>query len=123
MRNISFAMTTPQFRDRTKTVTRRMGWASLKIGEVLCGVRKGQGLKRGEKIERLGKIRVLDVRREKLRRLTDDLDYGFAETEREGFPQYHPKNWPSEFVQFFCASHGCTPEDTVTRIEYEYVDP
>lgn len=123
-RNMSFALTTAQFRARTKTVTRRNGWLWAKAGDVVCGVVKSQGLKPGEKIERLGLIRLANVRREPLRRMTDDLDYGFAETTKEGFPEGHPLHWPSEFVVFFCKSHkGCTPDSTITRIEYEYLDP
>lgn len=44
-RNISFALTTPQFRARTKWVTRRLGWLFLKPGDTLMGVEKGMGLK------------------------------------------------------------------------------
>lgn len=121
MRNISFALTTEQVRSRQKTVTRRMGWAALKQGELLSAVVKSQGLKKGEKVERITTIRVRDVRREFLDRLAADLDYGFAETTREGFPEGHPWHWPSEFIAFFCRSHKCQPTDLVTRIEYEYV--
>ncbi len=121
-RNISFAMTTKQVRERTKTVTRRMGWRDLKQGEVMNAVVKCQGLKKGEKIEKLATIRVTDVHREFLDRLTADLDYGFAETTREGFPDGDPYHWPSAFVEFFCASHkGCKPDSLVTRIEFEYI--
>jgi hypothetical protein len=122
MRNISFALTTEQFKARTKTVTRRLGWLMLKPGDVLMACRKCQGLKPGQKIERLGTIRVVSVRREKLLAITDDLDYGFTETALEGFQAPHPCFWPSYFVEFFCRSHaGCTPETVVTRIEYEYL--
>lgn len=121
MRNISFAMTTEQVRQRTKTVTRRMGWANLKQGELLSAVVKSQGLKKGEKVERLATIRVKDARRELLDRLTADLDYGFAETAREGFPESDERHWPSEFIAFFCRSHKCKPDEMVTRIEFEYV--
>jgi hypothetical protein len=119
MRNISFALTTPQFLARNKTVTRRNGWRKLKVGEVLCAVEKGQGLKRGEKVVRLGCIKVTDVRREPLRRLLDDADYGSAEVGREAFPEQSP----SEFVEFFCRTHlGCTPDSEVTRIKYVFLD-
>lgn len=119
MRNISFALTTPQFLDGTKDVTRRMGWLFLKPGDELCVIEKGQGLKKGETVKRLGVIRVADVRRELLSRLTDDLDYGFLETRREGFPSPHPYEYPSEFVRFFCNGHNkCTPESLITRIEF-----
>lgn len=122
-RNLSFMFTQPQLRAHTKTVTRRDGWRFLKVGDVLCGVEKSQGLGKGGKIVRLGMIRVVDIRREPLRRMTDELDYGFSECIREGFPPPHPKSWPSEFVKFFCASHhGCTPETEITRIEFEYLD-
>jgi hypothetical protein len=124
MRNISFALTTDQFMARTKTVTRRLGWAKLKPGDVLMACRKCMGLKPGEKIERLGKIRVVSARREQLRILTDYTEYGFAECLREGFDTGHECGWPSFFVEFFCRSHsGCTPETVVTRIEYEYLEP
>jgi hypothetical protein len=122
MRNISFALTTEQFIAGTKDVTRRMGWANLKAGDLLCGVKKGMGLRPGEQIERLGVIEVVSATKEPLRRMTDDLDYGFAECIREGFPPPHRCSWPSEFVTFFCGSHiGCTPENVVTRIEFRKV--
>lgn len=116
-RNISFALTTAQFKARTKTVTRRMGWLNAKAGQQLCGVEKSQGLKPGEKIVRLGMIGLVDVRREPLRRMTDDEAYGRAEVIAEGFPDMTP----AQFVEFFCASHkDCTPHSEVTRLEYAY---
>lgn len=123
MRNISFSLTTPQFRKRIKRVTRRMGWINLKVGDVLMGVEKGMGLKPGEQIVRLGPIRVTDVRREPLRMMVDDLDYGRAETTAEGYPPGTEKHDPVVFVEFFCGSHkGCVPWSPVTRIEFEYLD-
>lgn len=115
-RNISFALTTQQVRDRTKTVTRRMGWENLKQGEVLCAVVKSQGLKKGEKVERLAMIQVVGVRREFLDRMTADEGYGKEECRKEGFPPD-----PAAFVEKFCASHkGCRPDSFVTRIEFTY---
>ncbi len=58
-RNMSFSMTTAQFRARTKTVTRRLGWWNLKPGDVIMGVEKAMGLKKGEKVKRLGRIRIV----------------------------------------------------------------
>ncbi len=72
MKNISFALTIPQVISQTKTVTRRTGWLNLKIGERLSAVAKCMGLKKGETIERLGVIEVLDVRREALNSITQD---------------------------------------------------
>lgn len=45
-RNMSFAMTTDQIREQSKTVTRRFGWWFLKSGDVVCGVEKAMGLKK-----------------------------------------------------------------------------
>lgn len=119
-RNISFFLTTPQFVDGTKTVTRRNGWRDLKPGDVLCAVEKGQGLGKGGKVKRLGMVRVVSARTEKLRALTDNLGYGVAETTREGFPKGHPKHDPATFVEFFCKTHkGVTPETDLVRIEFE----
>lgn len=119
MRNISFALTEPQFLDGSKDVTRRVGWLHLKPGDRLMGVRKAMGLKPGEQIVRLGAIEVVSVRREPLRAMIDDVDYGFEECRREGFGPPSRYQWPSAFVDFFCGSHkGCTPETMVTRIEF-----
>lgn len=117
MRNISFALTTDQVRARTKTVTRRVGWLHLKPGTLLRGVVKCQGLKKGEKVEPIATIRVVDVRREPLRRLFDDWGYGESETIREGFPNEDPHS----FALWFAGSHGIDLSDEVTRIEFEYV--
>jgi hypothetical protein len=110
MRNISFSATTPQFRARTKTVTRRMGWAHAKAGNMLMGVEKSQGLKLGEKVVKLGPIRVVSVRRERLDSVTQE------DVIAEGFPDYTPE----QFVTFFCQFNGCAPDALVTRIEFAY---
>lgn len=122
MRNISFALTTPQFIDGSKDVTRRLGWLFAKPGMILCAVKKSQGLKPGEKIERLGYIELIDVRREMLGRMTADIYYGYRETAREGFPVPHRLADPFKFIQFFCDSHkDCTPQTEITRIEFKKV--
>jgi hypothetical protein len=119
-RNISFSMTTPQFLDGSKDVTRRVGWKALKVGDVLQAVEKAMGLKKGEAVKALGLIRIRDVRQEPLRRMVDDRAYGLEECRREGFPQMTTKG----FVEFFCAGHkGCEPDSVVTRIEFERIIP
>lgn len=114
---MSFALTTEQIRNRTKTVTRRLGWKFLKPGDLVRAVVKSQGLKKGEKVEPLAVLRVVDVSQDKLWRLETNLDYGREEVTKEGFPDKRP-DW---FVDFFVASHKCTVYDDVTRIEFEYV--
>ena len=119
-RNISFALTTDQIRNRTKTVTRRLGWENLKPGQMLNACVKCMGLKPGEQIQRLGQIRVVRVTREPLFAMMRDRAYGKKEAEREGFPHMDGE----QFVEMFCAHmrprHGCNTR--VTRIEFEYVD-
>ena len=110
-------MTTEQVRLKTKDVTRRMGWENLVPGTYLQAVVKGQGIRPGEKIERICTIRVTAVRRERLDAMLAKSGYGRAECRREGFPAMRP----IEFVEFFCRGHkGCTPGSMVTRIEFEY---
>ena len=122
MRNISFMLTTGQIRGRTKTVTRRMGWAFAKVGVKLMAVEKSQGLGRGGKIVRLGPVRLIDVRREPLDALVADLAYGYRETALEGFPAGSRYSDPFKFVNWFCSSHrGCTPSTIITRLEFEYL--
>lgn len=121
MKSMSFMLTTQQIRDRSKTVTRRTGWADLKPGTLLRAVVKGMGLKKGERMEPLAIIRVLSVRRERLSEMTKDLDYGFSEIAKEGFADIPTLAYPFLWVEMFCGSHGCKPRDVVTRIEFRYV--
>ncbi len=118
VKHISFALTTPQFRNRTKTVTRRLGWKNLKPYTHLMGVEKCQGLKKGEKVKKLGEILVRVVHREQLSRMVDDQEYGKRECRREGFPHLNPL----QFVQMFCLHNKCKPHDIVTRIKYDYME-
>lgn len=68
MRNISFALTTTQIMEGTKTVTRRLGWLHAKPGQLLRPVRKCMGLRPGEKLDVLrDPIGIVSVRREPLR--------------------------------------------------------
>lgn len=124
MRNLSFALTTPQFRDRTKDVTRRKGewWSTvLAPGTLLCGVEKSQGIKKGGLV-RLGTIRVVSVTVESLDDLIDAPRYadqrGVAECAREGFWEL----CPAQFVAMFCKHMKCDTTQVVTRIEFEYVE-
>lgn len=114
-RNMSFFLTTAQFRARTKTVTRRLGWLFAKVGDVVMGVEKGQGIPKGGKVKRLGLIRIVSVRRERLSRIADE---GMAGTRAEGFPEMTP--W--DFTGMYCKHNGGERWQTVTRIEFEYLD-
>lgn len=116
MRNISFSLTTKQFSDRTKDVTRRLGWVNLKPGDQLMGCKKCMGLRIDEPLVRLGALEVVSVKREPLSAMLADPVYGMAECRREGFPYMTPE----QFVLFFCESHkNCTVDTPLTRIEFK----
>lgn len=122
---MSFALTTGQIRNRTKTVTRRLRWASLQPGTLLQPIVKGQGLKKGETVEKIGgPIRVVSVRRERLDAMASGDDWyriDHPEVIAEGF--YGVPGWhtPAEFISQFCNHNRCQQWDQVTRIEFEYV--
>ncbi|WP_433527745.1 hypothetical protein ACQPZ2_44200 (plasmid) [Nocardia pseudovaccinii] len=112
-RLMSVSLTEDAVRDRSKTVTRRMGWLQLAPGTRLTLCRKVMGRKRGEPLVRIVDVEVASVRREQLDTITPE------EVRAEGFPQMSP----AEFVAFFCGSHkGCTPSSTITRIRWRYLD-
>jgi hypothetical protein len=117
LRLISFALTTEQIRNRSKTVTRRLGWKDLQPCTLLQPVVKGMGLKKGETVERIGgPIRVVHVQREKLFQM--GILHGLDETAREGFPEFAS----AEFIRMFMAHNACSARDIVTRIQFKYVD-
>lgn len=118
-RNISFALTTEQVRNRTKTVTRRLGWKDLKPGTLLQPVVKAQGIPKGGKVEKIGGlIRVTGVSQEPLDGLNHPLhETAFWEVRREGFPEMTP----AQFVAFFARTHNCDRSVFVTRIAFEYL--
>ena len=111
-RNMSFTMTTEQVRRREKTVTRRIGWAFLKPGDVLCAVEKAQGLKKGEKVKRICKIVVVSTRWEPLDDITKE------DCVKEGFPEMAPH----EFCAMFCRANNWESGKDVNRIEFGYLE-
>lgn len=127
MRHMSFALTTEQVRLKQKSVTRRLGWMCVITGTLVQPVEKCQGLKKGERIVPIGgPIRITSIRREPLNAITVE------DCTLEGFPGMVP----ADFVRFFAATHSLrelregdppkwimrrpSPEDLVTRIEFEY---
>ncbi len=119
MKNMAFSLTTAQVSAGIKTVTRRTGWAKLKAGEEFCAVVKGQGLKPGEKVQRLAILRCVSNGQESLSELVADPKYGKEEARKEGFPELTGLG----FVRFFCekANNGTDAWTVVNRIEFEYV--
>lgn len=113
MANISFYATTQQFIDRTKIVTRRFAWWNLKPGQKLCGIEKGQGLKKDEKINRLHNIEIISALPECVYELANYPDPQ-AELAKEGFPDMTP----ADFIEFLCKMNKKKPGDLVNRIEF-----
>lgn len=112
MRNMSFALTTDQIRSRRKTVTRRIGWLTLKPGTLLQPVVKSQGLKKGEQVQKIGgPVKVVNVSRSALKSITPQ------DVHLEGFPAMTQ----GQFVKMFAQSHKCWSTTIVTRIEFEYL--
>ncbi|MEM6988887.1 MAG: DNA N-6-adenine-methyltransferase [Myxococcota bacterium] len=105
---MSFSKTIPQFKARTKTVTRRDGWLNLKPGDVVTAIEKGMGLKKGERQVVLGDIEVVTTWRERLGDITPE------DVAREGFP--------GETPEFFIRKYGKPADHIVTRIAYRYLD-
>jgi hypothetical protein len=123
MRRMSFALTMRQVRDRSKTVTRRMGWPNLKRGERFAPIEKCQGLRKGER-------QVVIVPKDAapiLECLTNDVerlgDITQEDVIREGFPEFTP----AQFVEMFCRSHKepdgspVTADSKPRRIAFRYV--
>lgn len=117
MRNMSFSKTTKAIKSRSKTVTRRVGWADLEPGELFCAIEKGQGLKKGEKVRRLALLRCVSNTAEPLtpRQIRR---HGPDEVRREGFAGWSVRR----FVEFFCREMGVREGRMVQRIEFEYVE-
>lgn len=118
-RNMSFSLTTDQIRNKTKTVTRRKGWSTLQPGDELTACVKCMGLKRGEKLQKLARLRVVSVRQEQLADMLRERFYGDYEAVLEGFP----KMTGAEFVAMFCKHMGGDENQKVNRIEFEYLPP
>jgi hypothetical protein len=126
---MSVAFTEKAVRDQTKTVTRRKGWwedkngrRMVKPGDRITLCRKVMGRKKGEPLERICDVEVVDVRREPLSLMLTDLDYGFDEIEREGMKSLDV-HFPSVFVErYFINAQGMSVDDEVTRIEWRYLE-
>jgi hypothetical protein len=111
---MSVALSVPQVRDRSKTVTRRDGWLMLRPGDPLTLCEKVRGREKGEPLVRIADVEVVSVRREPLNAITPQ------DVAAEGFPG----RTPEKFVRFFTGTRqGCEPGTVITRIEWRYADP
>jgi len=111
--NMSFSHTTEQIVNRTKTVTRRLGWRKLRPGQRVWAVKKAMGLRPGEKIERLALLEIVSTRWE------TPLDVTVEDVAREGFPGMSRE----DFIELFFRINRPTRWYTsIQRIEFKYVD-
>jgi len=110
-RNMSFMLTQEQIRNKTKTVTRRLGWWFLEPGDILNACEKCQGLGKGGKIVKICQIKVLHVRPEILYNMPP------LDCEKEGFPEMDRY----DFIEMFTKEMRCERNAAVNRIEFEYL--
>ena len=112
MRNMSFFLTTEQYRDGSKDLTRRQGWWFLEPDDQFMGVVKGQGIPKGGKIEKLHSSTVIGTRMERIEDITPE------DVIREGFPGKSTE-W---FVKMYCKANKVEPWDFCNRIEFKHDD-
>ena len=110
---MSFALTKSAVIGQRKTITRRQGWANLKVGELIQPIEKGMGLKKGQKQKTLGcPIRILSIRQEPIEAIDQ------ADVLLEGFFNMTPE----EFISMYCKANRVLPSEYCRRIEYEYTE-
>lgn len=112
MRIMSFSTTVDQIRKETKTVTRRLGWKFLKPGDEIMAVVKCLGLRKGDKIEKIRPLSIVNVNRQVLY-----LNISEEEVIKEGFPDMSSL----DFVKMFCKINKCDEFVELTRIEFKYI--
>jgi len=117
-RQMSFMLTTKQAYDKTKFVTRRLGWKFARVGDIIQQVEKGQGLKEGEHPIKIHLIELVEQRWEPLNLMVYDSVYGYEEVILEGFPDMTP----DEFIAMFCEANKCYPNRLVNRLRFKYCE-
>lgn len=115
MRNMSFFHTQEQYLDGSKTETTRKGWANLKPGEKFMGIEKGQGLKKGKKVKRLGPS--ITLKNEPIKINTNY--YTQANVDAEGFPGLTPEEFINDILIAKC---GFDPDGPGYRITFKRIE-
>lgn len=130
-RRMSVFLTQDAVRAQIKTVTRRghETWTDLAPGDRLVLIEKGQGLKAGERQVVVAEVEVVDVRVERLSRVTAEevrLE-GLAHEATEAVYAGTHDTMADWFVDFWAASHGYKGRDPrevwCRRIEWRYLPP
>ena len=107
---MSFWLTTAQIRNGTKWVTRRLGWWDLEPDELVMACVKCQGLRKGEKIQKIRPIQIVSTRPEPLGAVTEE------DVVLEGFPGMSR----AAFVAMFLEHMPDAAFEPVNRIEFRY---
>jgi hypothetical protein len=110
-RLLSVSYTTQAVRERRKTVTRRLGWGFVSVGDRLTLCAKVMGRKPGEPIDRITDVEVIGVRRERLDAITQD------DVAREGYGMDR-----EDWIRWYADTFHLRPSDPVTRIEWRYLE-
>jgi hypothetical protein len=110
-----FAVGFDRIKDRTKTVTRRIGiqYADLHPGDILRAIPVGR-----VRDDAPALLKVLSVRHELLGDLVG-TEYGDTEAALEGYPDKSGE----QLYEIVCDVYGCRFDlnEVVTRIEFEYL--
>ena len=114
MRRMSFSLTTEAIILQKKTVTRRQGWAHLKVGQIIQPIEKGMGLKKGEEQQLIGcPIIITSIEVEPIEMIDKD------DVVLEGFDDLTQE----EFIHMYCKANKVKPSDDCRVIRFEYTQP
>ena len=110
---MSFSLTKEAIIGQRKTVTRRQGWAKLKVGSIIQPIEKGMGLKKGEKQKLLGcPIIITSIEEEAIEEITID------DVACEGFDGFTTE----QFIAMYCKANKVKPSEMCRVIRFEYVE-
>ena len=100
--------------NKTKTQTSRIGWEFLKLGDVNMACEKCQGLKKGEKIIKIGPIKV--IKNEPIK--VHPYYYSEQNVIAEGFPGMRPVDFIYNILIGKCK---CELSQPINRITFEHL--
>ncbi len=118
MRHMSFMLTTEAFKSGRKTVTRRLGWRNAKVGHVYMGVKKSQGLKKGEHVVKLHPFEIVGIRDEPLWHMRLE---GPGATKLEGLPDLSTDDFIKMFIEHNKKKCPDGEETIVRRIKFKHL--
>jgi len=109
---MSVSHTEQQVEDRSKSMTRRLGWKMVRVGDHLTLCRKVMGRKPGEPLVRITEVEITAIREERLWEISHE------DVIAEGFPDWST----DQFIEFFCRQFKVQEWVVVTVLEWRYLD-